>query len=1173
MKITSKFTAIILGIAAFFAFSVLTFAVSDNLENRKVQDFGYIHAEYINPVYEDVIDEINVDFVPEEEFDTENSTNSATGYYDNYKEAGESIRYGLKNRMSTITVNFTDKDFPENGTDEEQRAHISKIGAGIFEAAFLHSGNPKEGDYIKWQFGGSRIGANIKYNSSTKMYEYKLTLLVSYYTTEAQEKELDTAIDNLLASLNLEGKSQYDKIIAVHNYIRDNVTYDYANLENDGYALKYTAYAALVNKTCVCQGYANLFYRLMLELGIDTRIIAGTGNGGEHAWNIVRLDDKYYDIDSTWDASTNSDRYCLLCETHFDDHIRNAEYDTEEFKAEYPVSQYCHELEEDEHFYAGGWCGTEGYQGKNLGWHISKDGVLTVFGTGEMADYNYGEAPWYEYRNIITKLVLEEGMENIGNYAFYDCDMAGDLVIPESVTRIGESAFAICSSLDGTLTIGSNVTSIGKNAFYSCRRLSGDVVVPEGVTVIEEGVFKNCRGFDGDIIIGSKVTEIKDEAFYDCGAYSMEMKLPETLEKIGKKAFYICGVNNYYFMGGAPEVYSADTDYYSFNVSSDKMYYFYGEEGWNPEESTWNGYTAKMVDYGYCGAGENRKNVSWKIKDKVLIITGEGAISDFNRTSTSDKGWQTEAPWRYFADKINAVSIGEGITHIGKMAFYECDFITSEVVLPESLVSIGRMAFEGCSGIGEKITIPENVESIGENAFCSVSVKEYIFEGDAPNVYPVDNTYRTFDSDVTIYYSRDKSGWEISTDGRWNGYTAKVLGGENILARGYCGAEGDGTNLEWILDKDGVLTISGHGAMADYGLRYNNGGAITLAPWGQYPEELKTLVLSEGITTIGVYAFYGCGFTGNLVIPESVKVINGSAFSYCYKFDGDLVIPKNVETIGNYAFRGCSGFKGTLTIGSGVKTIGKEAFESCKGFTGNLVIPENVTSIGTKAFYECIGFNGSLILSENLEKIEEYTFYSCSGFTGDIVIPEKVTVIGNYAFAYCTGLNGTITFGNNVQTIEKCAFYNCKNVSGTITVPESVESIGGFAFYGCGITDVYFKGDAPSVIKASESSRSFEKTVTITYHYEKDGWNLDDDGKWRGYKVFTIYKYGDINGDGKINVIDANMVRKAAVKKIALTDEQKVSADVNGDGKVNVIDANIIRKYAVKLITSFPVEG
>ena len=101
------------------------------------------------------------------------------------------------------------------------------------------------------------------------IHTYSITYAVSYYTTAAQEQSVTAKVNAVLAGLPLAGKTDYEKIRIVYDYICQNVTYDHANLNNDAYKLKYTAYAALINKTAVCQGFALLFYRMMRELKLS----------------------------------------------------------------------------------------------------------------------------------------------------------------------------------------------------------------------------------------------------------------------------------------------------------------------------------------------------------------------------------------------------------------------------------------------------------------------------------------------------------------------------------------------------------------------------------------------------------------------------------------------------------------------------------------------------------------------------------------------------------------------------------------------------------------------------------------------------------------------------------------------------------------------------------------
>lgn len=131
--------------------------------------------------------------------------------------------------------------------------------------------------------------------------------------------------------MSLDGQKDYDKVTLIHDYICDGVDYD--NDSTDDY-IRYTAYGALCKGKAVCQGYAVLFYRMCKEAGLSARVIAGTGDGQPHAWNIVKLSsDGYYNVDCTWDGqdAKTIQKWCLLNEKDFKNHIRNEEYAADEF--------------------------------------------------------------------------------------------------------------------------------------------------------------------------------------------------------------------------------------------------------------------------------------------------------------------------------------------------------------------------------------------------------------------------------------------------------------------------------------------------------------------------------------------------------------------------------------------------------------------------------------------------------------------------------------------------------------------------------------------------------------------------------------------------------------------------------------------------------------------------
>lgn len=216
--------------------------------------------------------------------------------YLNADEAAVAIREQMKERKTEVTVYY------------QTSGNIFTEYVDIFMKVFTHTGDPREGDYLFYQslvselpipqisdytiLGGGKFGMKVTFN-------------LAYRTTAEQEAQVDIAVAELLDSLELDGKSDYDKVKAIYDWMSANIEYDFEGLAM--YLIKHiasTAYAALFDHSAVCQGYSVLFYRLCLEEGIDARVIQDvTGGGAPHVWNIVQMDNgRYYYIDTTLGA-------------------------------------------------------------------------------------------------------------------------------------------------------------------------------------------------------------------------------------------------------------------------------------------------------------------------------------------------------------------------------------------------------------------------------------------------------------------------------------------------------------------------------------------------------------------------------------------------------------------------------------------------------------------------------------------------------------------------------------------------------------------------------------------------------------------------------------------------------------------------------------------------------
>ena len=288
-------------------------------------DSSVIHRQiHINPLYKDVVDQKQL-------FST---LNGAPRLYSDTQpqEAGSAdeaaviLRKGMENREARIAFRCpADAITPTDGILDE-----------IAEKAMEETGVPTQGDYIRWTYAGWNGSYSLE--SDDEGLHYVFVYDCKYYTTAAQEAELSKKIDSVLQSLDINDESSdYDVICAVYDYICANVSYDYDNLNDSEYLLKYTAYAAMINKTAVCQGYSALMYRMLQQKNIDCRLIPGSN----HAWNIVAIDGVYYNADSTWDAGRDPKNYAyFLCgDSDFAEHTRYSEYSTEEFYRLYPMAE------------------------------------------------------------------------------------------------------------------------------------------------------------------------------------------------------------------------------------------------------------------------------------------------------------------------------------------------------------------------------------------------------------------------------------------------------------------------------------------------------------------------------------------------------------------------------------------------------------------------------------------------------------------------------------------------------------------------------------------------------------------------------------------------------------------------------------------------------------------
>ena len=299
-----------------------------------------------------------------------------------------------------------------------------------------------------------------------------------------------------------------------------------------------------------------------------------------------------------------------------------------------------------------------------------------------------------------------------------------------------------------------------------------------------------------------------------------------------------------------------------------------------------------------------------------------------------------------------------------------------------------------------------------------------------------------------------------------------ITSGLNLTAYAAVRTGSCGDNVTYSLDTStGVLTISGTGDMKNYS---------SYSPESPFycTSEIKSVIIDNGITSIGDYAFEKCRSLTSITIPNSVTSIGIFAFYYCTSLTS-VTIPKSVTSIGDNAFCYCTSLT-NITIPNSVTSISSDTFWNCTSLK-SVTIPNSVTSIGSSAFRCCTSL-ANITIPDSVISIFDNVFISCDSLTSIEVsdnnknyssvdgvlfnkdksklitypdgktdntyeIPNSVTSIGVYAFSYCTSLT-SITIPNSVTNIGVNSFEECTSLT-SVTIPDSVTSIGGWAFDGC----------------------------------------------------------------------------------------------------------------------------
>ena len=274
------------------------------------------------------------------------------------------------------------------------------------------------------------------------------------------------------------------------------------------------------------------------------------------------------------------------------------------------------------------------------------------------------------------------------------------------------------------------------------------------------------------------------------------------------------------------------------------------------------------------------------------------------------------------------------------------------------------------------------------------------------------------------------------------------------ITGGYCGADEDGKNLIWTL-VDGLLTISGEGAMKDFSYTEDP------APWQERCEEVTSILIEDGVTYLGIMSFPLCTNLTEVQLPDSLEGLGYSVFNKCEKL-ASIIIPEKVTEIPHHAFYACHGLK-SVTFEGKITTIEHQAFQACTSIT-SITLPDSVVSIGDRAFRQTLALE-------------------------EIVIPDSVTSIGIYVFYGCSALKN-VTIGKNLTQMGDQVFYGCTALDTLTWLAEGVVVLG---------ADVFANTNTPNI------------DLLLTYHHADE---ITDGVNWNG---FTFKSIQVLCVDGTVN--------------------------------------------------------
>ena len=554
----------------------------------------------------------------------------------------------------------------------------------------------------------------------------------------------------------------------------------------------------------------------------------------------------------------------------------------------------------EEDILAQGTCGAEA-DGSNVTWVLTTDGTMILSGTGAVAAYEKRkDTPWGDYNDQILRVEVQKGITSVSGLC--SCYKLREVSLPEGLISLGKLTFMDCWELQ-EIRLPKSLKTLGEGTFASCFALT-EIELPEGLKTVGEGFLYHCISLTS-VVIPASVTEMGDRPFSgDWALKTVEIK--GNVPRLSNYSFHECDALQEVLITGS--VGTIGDDAFKELDSLERVQIASGLK------------TIGKRAFWLC---DNLTTVS--LPDGVTSI-GEEAFKECSSLTTINlpNSITTIGANAFNGTKLTGpLNIPSSLVSLGDNAFHGCSGITGTLVFPAAMENISTNVFAGCSGI-EEIILPRGVLTIGAGAFNNCSGVQRLWLTNSIQSIGA-NAFNGMKSLKKVYFSGTISEWETGIQWADKGYQMGVAITTNEeIASGSCGEA-----LTWSLNSAGDLTVSGTGDMASF--------TATGAPWAEYRDQVKLVIVGQGVTSIGSSAFQDCKNLELVRLPNTLTALGKAAFLRCGKLT-NITLPASLESVGEDCFTGCeklellnltgvpdeimelrTSLEGTVTLPAGVK--------------------------------------------------------------------------------------------------------------------------------------------------------------------------------------------------------------------------------------------------------------